>query len=150
MSWKTTLITLFAAVVTSLQSAAPLISTPTYIRWPLSAEVQAISLMDQKTFLLVDIAGPSAPEFKGAVPQRPPIDGLQVWVLRNDGTAVRQRTAARASEWGSMGGWATKSWEITYDYAAFKDLAAVVARVGGRLYLREVPSQRQVTTADHR
>ena len=118
---------------------APTISNDKFIRWPLAEQVQAVSLMDQKTFLIADVAGLSVQEWKGVVPQRPSGEGLQVWVLRKDGQAVRQRTPARPSEWGGLGGIATKSWEFTFDYAPFRDLAAVVVAVEGQSFVREMP-----------
>jgi hypothetical protein len=125
------------------QSPSPLIARPGYIRWPLSDGVQSVSLMDQNEFLLVDLAGPSVPEFRGEKPARPSAAGLQVWVLKKDGTAAPPRSPMRESAWASMGGWATLSQQLTVGHARFEELAGVVVSVNGKLIMREMPSKQK-------
>ena len=126
----------------STEPVTPLIAQPRLIRWPLSDGIQAVTLMDQQTFLKVDLAGMSVPEFRGATAVAPSPNGLQVWVLRKDGTVVSHRSPMRESAWGSMGGWATRSQELTFAHAPFRDLAGVIVRVNGKLLVREMPPQR--------
>lgn len=138
---RTLLVVLLALPSLAAQSSAPLIARPGLVRWPLSDGIQAVTLMDEKEFLLVDIAGPSVAEFRGEKPTRPSAKGLQVWVLKKDGTAVPPRSPMRESAWGSMGGWATPSYELTFQYVRFEDLAGVVVSVNGKLIGREMPSK---------
>jgi hypothetical protein len=133
------LIVLIALPSLAAQSTSPLIVRPGLVRWPLSDGIQAVTLVDQKEFLLVDLAGPSAAEFRGARPTRPSATGLQVWVLKKDGTAVPPRSPMRESAWGSMGGYATLSQELTFQYARFEDLSGVVVSVNGRLIGLKMP-----------
>ena len=123
----------------SAEPVTPLITQPRLIRWPLSDGIQAVTLMDQQTFLKVDLAGQSVPEGRGAAPVAPSPDGLQVWVLRKDGTVVSRRSPMREAAWGSMGGWATRTRELTFAHATFQDLAGVIVRVNGNLLVREMP-----------
>ena len=123
----------------SAEAVTPLITQPSLIRWPLSEGIQAVTLMDQQTFLKVDLAGQSVPEGRGATPVAPSPDGLQVWVLRKDGTVVSRRSPMREAAWGSMGGWATRTRELTFAHATFQDLAGVIVRVNGNLLVREMP-----------
>ena len=125
----------------SPQTPAPVLATAQTVRWALRSDVQ-LTLHDQKQMLLVDVAGATVPEFKGTVPQRPSGDGLQVWVLRTDGTALRRRSPLRADQWASMGGYATKSWTLTFEYAPFRELAGIAVGVEGQLYVRELPHSR--------
>ena len=141
MIGRALLVVLIALPSMAAQSSSPLIAKPGVIRWPLSDGIQAVTLMDQKEFLLVDIAGPSVAEFRGEKPTRPSATGLQVWVLRKDGRAVPPRSAMRESAWASMGGWATLSQALTFQYARFEDLAGVVVSVNGKLIVREMPSK---------
>jgi hypothetical protein len=120
-------------------SPPPIIVQPELIRWPLSDGIQALTLMNQSTFLKVDLAGESVPEFRGEKPVAPSPKGLQVWVLSRDGTVVAQRSPMREGAWASMGGWATRTQELTFAHARFKDLAAVIVSVGGRPTVRELP-----------
>ena len=108
------------------------------ISWTAAPDVQLV-LMDEKSFLKVDVAGATVREWKGETPRRPSGDGLQVWLLRSDGTAVRQRNPPRADEWGSMGGAATLSWVLLFDYAHFRELAGIAVRVEGRMFIAGVP-----------
>jgi hypothetical protein len=117
----------------------PLIVQPELIRWPLSDGIQAVTLMDESTFLKVDLAGQSAAEFRGENPVAPPAKGLQVWVLSKDGTVLTQRTPMREAAWASMGGWATRTQELTFQHARFQDLAAVIVGVSGKPIVREMP-----------
>ena len=125
----------------SAEPVKPLITQPRSIRWPLSDGIQAVTLMDQQTFLKVDLAGESVPEFRGATALAPSPDGLQVWVLRKDGTVVSHRSLMREAAWGSMGGWATRSQELTFAHAPFTDLAGVIVQVSGKLLVREISSR---------
>jgi hypothetical protein len=111
------------------------------MRWPLSEGIQSLTLMDQKTFLKVDLAGQSVAEFRGVQPVAPSAKGLQVWLLRKDGTAVPQRSPMREGAWARMGGWGTRSQELTFEHADFRDLAGVVVGVNGKLIVREMASK---------
>jgi hypothetical protein len=141
MIGRALLVVLMALPSLAAQSSSPPIARPGFVRWPLSDGIQAVTLMDQKQFLVVDLAGPSVPDFRGEKPTRPSAMGLQVWVLRKDGTAVPPRSAMRESAWGSMGGWATLSQELTFQHARFEDLAGVVVSVNGKLIVREMPTK---------
>ena len=123
----------------SADPVTPRITQPRLISWPLSEGIQAVTLMDQRTFLKVDLAGQSVPEFRGATPVAPSPDGLQVWLLRKDGTVVSRRSPIREAGWVAMGGWATRSLELTFAYTRFRDLAGVIVRVNGKLLVREMP-----------
>jgi hypothetical protein len=120
-------------------SPPPIIVQPELIRWPLSDGIQAVTVMDQGTFLKVDIAGQSAAEFRGEKPVAPSSKGLQVWILRRDGTVVAQRSPMREGAWASMGGWGTRTQELTFQHAKFQDLAAVIVSVNGKSIVREMP-----------
>lgn len=118
---------------------SPLIVQPDLIRWPLAEGIHALTLMDQRTFLKVDLAGPPAAEFRGEKPVAPPATGLRVWILRADGTVVPQRSPMREAAWASTGGWATRTQELTFQAAPLRDLTAIVVSVDGNLIVRAMP-----------
>jgi hypothetical protein len=45
----------------------------------------------------------------------------------------------REAAWASMGGWATRTQELTFQHARFQDLAAVIVGVSGKPIVREMP-----------
>jgi hypothetical protein len=68
---------------------------------------------------------------------------IQTWVLKSDGTALSRR--AGPGEYPGLGRPSTSStdWSLTWGfrYAEPSDLAAVVIRVGGGLFVRPIPQK---------
>ena len=132
-------IVLAASCTASAQVMAPLIVQPRLIRWPLSDGMAWLTLMDDGHQLRVDLAGRSVPEFRGETPAPPSAEGLQVWLLRKDGTAAPRRSPLREAAWASMGGWGTRSLQIVFEHAPFGELAGVIVSANGKLIVREMP-----------
>jgi hypothetical protein len=95
--------------------------------------------MDLGTSLKVELSSRSLTGFRGAPSRAPAMDGLQVWLLRPDGAALRQRSPLRRAAPSSTAAWATHVEEATFEPAKFQDLAAVVLRAEAKLIVREMP-----------
>jgi hypothetical protein len=119
-------------------SPPPYTAESRLISWSLSNVIQVLTLMDMGTFLKVELSSRSVSGFRGA-PVGPSLDGLQVWLLRKDGTTLRQRSPIRRTAAASTAAWATHSEEVTFEPAKFEDLAAVILRAEAKLIVREMP-----------
>jgi hypothetical protein len=125
----------------AMVSPAPYKAQPKQIEWSLSSVIQVLTLMDQGTFLRMELAGRSMSGFRGQ-PAPADLEGLQVWLLKNDGTAVRQRSPIRRAASSTAASWATHTEEVIFEHAPFQDLAALVLRAEGKLIIREIPRVR--------
>lgn len=103
----------------------------TILRAPLADGIQDLRLVDYRTSLGVVLLGESTPEFRGAVAK--PVPATQVWLLRKDGTSVRQRNGLRHNLGVGMGGWHTKSSDISFEHVPVAEVAGVVVAVNDRL-----------------
>ena len=92
---------------------------------------------EQSTLILVQV--PVA----GSNEKRPAPDasklGLQVWLLRTDGTAILQRSGGAGPV--GIGGGGVINWFVTFDFAKvpLSEISGIVLRKAGKLYCHELP-----------
>lgn len=67
--------------------------------------------------------------------------GLQVWLLRADGTAIPQREKPSLVMLGEIGNRGTDYMVYTFQRDPANDLAGIVMRVKGKLYSREIAGE---------
>jgi len=68
--------------------------------------------------------------------------GLQVWLLRTDGTAIPQHGKPGEIEIGGAG-WDNVYMLYTFDKGASNELAGIVVRAKGKLYCQEIGAERK-------
>ena len=98
--------------------------------------VRVLSLSEQ---IVVYVDRPAPPDGTAL-----PKIAIQAWVLRSNGTAVpRSRPAQKVMSWGRRSPSGGTTWSTTFNFAPAspQDLAAVVVRVGGVLFVRPIPQK---------
>jgi len=95
---------------------------------------------DQPTLYLVQL-----PVATGKISEEhsePDVDsfGLQVWLLKTDGTSIPQRGKPNMVGIGNAG-WYTDSMIYTFDKVPANELAGIVLRVKGKLYCQEIETK---------
>ncbi len=130
---------MMAALSTSYQQSARHFQG---MSWPLSDGISELWLVDDKTSLRIVFFGPGVRTNRGEVPQPPPppISGVQMWVLRKDGTALRQLSGIRVNGVVSNAGSASVSAQLAFEHVEASDLAGIVVMVRGKLLVREIKS----------
>ena len=125
-------------VIATVSTAAQSASHFQDLSWPLSDGISELWLFDAKTSLRVAFFGQSVPDGRGEVPKPPPVSGVQVWILRKDGTALRQQSGIRVNGAAFNAGLGAVSADLSFEHAEARDLAGVVVGVNGKLIIREI------------
>ncbi|MEO7891091.1 MAG: hypothetical protein ABIW19_13910 [Vicinamibacterales bacterium] len=108
------------------------------LNWPMSDGISVMWLVDDRGSLRVGYFGPSVKD--GNVPPPPPVSGVQVWVLKKNGTVLRQLSGLRVSGAIFNAGLGSIGVETTFEHAEASDLAGIVVMVREKLLVRETPS----------
>lgn len=93
--------------------------------------------------LVVELIGPGMPDdyiqLPGFKPPTRPLGdlGIEVWLLRVDGTALKQRANGVPSVTGNAGS-ISKREMFVFEHIAPKELAGVVVRLDGKLFVRDI------------
>jgi len=91
--------------------------------------------------LLVSISGPSVLLYFGGSPSAPTLDGLQVWLLKSDGTAVRRLPGVARGFSRSSNNEAARSVGFKFEPVPAADLAAVVVQAHGKLSVHDIAAK---------
>ena len=101
-------------------------------------------ISEQATLILVQVPVASRLQLPpGSNEKRPAPDasklGLQVWLLRTDGTAILQRSGGAGLV--GIGGGGVVNWFVTFDFAKVPlgEISGIVLRKAGKLYCHELP-----------
>jgi hypothetical protein len=105
-----------------------------------SDDISSLYVSEQQDRIVVQLSGGSSRTGGPSNPQWTPLKdlGIQVWVLRADGTALAQRP--HSGEAGSIAnaGWSTDVMQFAFENAPSDKIAAVVLRVNGQLFVRPI------------
>jgi hypothetical protein len=108
------------------------------INWPMSDGMSQMWLVDDGGSLRVAYFGPSVRE--GNVPPPPPVSGVQVWVLKKNGSALRQLSGLRLMGAVFNAGLGSATVESVFEHTESSELAGVVVMVREKLLVRSIPS----------
>jgi hypothetical protein len=108
-----------------------------------SGDIAGLYVKEQEDLISVQLDGATTSAYTIISPTNPlprPLKDLaiQVWVLRMDGTTLGQTDRGNAGICNA--GACTDSMEFSFEHAAPKELAGVVVRVDGKLFVREIKS----------
>jgi hypothetical protein len=98
-----------------------------------------VSMSDQVAMYVVQLPIGGASSFAKYSPPDASGLGLQVWLLKTNGTAVNQRTKPHIIGIGNAG-WDTYYMIYTFDRVPSNELAGIVFQVKGKFYSREITS----------
>jgi hypothetical protein len=146
------LLAMLSILVFGLQAAPPQTESTKHILFQessLSQDIAHLVVSEQLSnsfyngdTLVVELIGRGMPDdyiqLPGVKPPARPLGdlGIEVWLLRVDGTALK-RMAKVLSATGNAG-WITDSDMFVFEHIAPKELAGVVVRLDGMLFVRDI------------
>ena len=99
----------------------------------------SVLMSDQPALYLVQVPVGGGSSFKKYSPPDVSSMGLQVWLLKADGTSVRQREKPSLMGIGNAG-WDTDYMIYTFNKVPSNELGGIVLQVKGQLYCRKITS----------
>jgi hypothetical protein len=107
------------------------------LRAPLT-DSERVSVTRTPDRILVSISGPSVLLYFSGSPSAPTLEGLQVWLLKRDGTAVQRQPGIVRGAARSSANAGSRSVGLRFDPAPAADLAAVVIQAHGKLSVHDI------------
>jgi len=101
-----------------------------------------VLMSEQPTLYSVQLPIGGGSSFKKLTPPDATGFGLQVWLLKTDGTVIPQSGKPGQIEIGNAG-WDNYYMFYTFDKGSSNELAGIVVRVKGKLYSQEIGAERR-------